>query len=67
MVLDDIDPLPDRRPDYYMAQLTMMVANRWRDPKSSAYELSDFLLFDKPSSALPSDEELAETLTLIFG
>lgn len=65
MALDAIDPLPDRRQDYYLAQLALMLGNRWRDPKSPVLELKDFLMFqDAPP---PSPDEVEERIRAVFG
>ncbi len=65
MALDAIDPLPDRRPDFYLAQIALMLASRWRDPKSPSYKLEDFLLFQERS--LPSPDEVDDRLRQAFG
>lgn len=67
MVLDSFDPLPDRRIDYFMAQVSMMLGNRWRDPKAPAFTLDDFLLFSEHARAPRSTEEVEADLHLIFG
>lgn len=68
MVLDSFDPLPDRRMDYYFAQLTMLLRNYWRDPKKEApFTLDDFLLFKDGPARQRTPEEVEDNLRLIFG
>lgn len=65
MALDAIDPFPDRRQDYYLAQIALMLANRWRPEKAPAYDLEDFLLFqDRPA---PEPADVADRLRMVFG
>lgn len=65
MALDATDPLPDRRPDFYLAQIALMLANRWRADKAPAYDLEDFLLFQQRPPTDPAD--VADRLRQVFG
>lgn len=65
MALDAIDPLPDRRPDYYLAQLAQILFNINRSPGQRALEIEDFLLFKE--SAPRSADEVEDNIRLIFG
>lgn len=65
LALDSIDPLPDRRGDYYMAQIALMLGSRWRAPKSPSLDLSDFLLFQDIPPASP--DEVESNIRAIFG
>lgn len=65
MALDAIDPLPDRRPDYYQAQLAQILFNTNRAPGQRALEIEDFLLFK--TTAARSADEVEDNLRLIFG
>lgn len=65
MALDAIDPLPDRRQDYYLAQLALMAGNRWRPEGARPYELDDFLLFqDRPP---PHPDDVEDRIRMVFG
>lgn len=53
-------PLPTRRIEIYLAQISMLIAKCMGGAKDA--KLADFLLFDRASeeSALPNDEEAAK-------
>lgn len=65
MAFDAIDPLPDRRPDYYLAQLAQILFNVNRGPGQKALDIDDFMLFK--ITAPRSADEVEENLRLIFG
>lgn len=65
LTLDSFDPLPDRRPDYYQAQLAQILFNTNRQPGQRALEITDFLLFTNTAPRSPDDVE--DTLRQIFG
>lgn len=65
MALDAIDPLPDRRPDYYLAQLAQILFNVNRAAGQRALNIDDFLLFKE--SPPRSADEVEEDIRLIFG
>lgn len=65
LALDAIEPLQDRRQDYYLAQLSQILFNVNRGAGQSALDLQDFLLFqNKPP---PSPDEVEAQLRFIFG
>lgn len=65
MALDSFDPLPDRRPDYYQAQLAQIIFNVNRQQGQAALDITDFLLFTNTTPRSADDVE--DTLRQIFG